>query len=68
MTSVMNYVDENKNVPGILLFIDFEKAFHTLEWNFIHQALEKVNFGPKIRKWITILYNDIEIGARMVDT
>ena len=59
----MNYIDENK-IPGILLFIDVEKAFDTLEWNFIHQALEtKFYFGPKIRKWIKILYNDIESVA-----
>ena len=62
LNDLMNYVDENK-IPGILLFIDFEKAFDTLEWNFMNQALEKFNFGPKIRKWIKILYNDIESGV-----
>ena len=24
-----------RNVPGLLLFIDFEKAFDSLEWPFI---------------------------------
>ena len=27
------------NVPGLLLFIDFEKAFDSLEWPFIYLAL-----------------------------
>ena len=49
----MNFTDTNK-IPGILLFIDFEKAFDTLEWSFLHQALEVFNFGPNIRKWVSV--------------
>ena len=59
LTDLMNFTDVNK-IPGILLFIDFEKAFDTLEWIFLHQALEIFNFGPKIRKWVSILHGDIE--------
>ena len=58
----MNFTDVNK-IPGILLFIDFEKAFDTLEWSFLHRALEIFNFGPKIRRWVSIRYNDIESGV-----
>ena len=47
LDDVMNFTDVNK-IPGILLFIDFEKAFDTLEWSFLHRALEVFNFGPKI--------------------
>ena len=49
LNDLMNFTDVNK-IPDILLFIDFEKAFDTLEWSFLHQALEIFNFGPKIRK------------------
>ena len=62
LDDLMNFTDVNK-IPGILLFIDFEKAFDTLEWSFLHQALEIFNFGPKIRKWVSIHYNDIESGV-----
>ena len=58
----MNFIDVNK-IPAILLFIDFEKAFDTLECSILHRALEIFNFGPKIRKWVSILYNDIESGV-----
>ena len=37
---------EEKNLPGMLLFIDFEKAFDCLEWNFLFKVLEVMNFGP----------------------
>ena len=37
----------------------FEKAFDSLEWNFIFCILEKFNFDKKFAKWIRLLYNDI---------
>ena len=43
---------ESKNSSGLILLVDFEKAFDSLSWKFIHQALEKFNFGSNFRKWI----------------
>ena len=51
----------SKKIPGILLFIDFEKAFDTIEWLFIQNVLRHFNFGQVIRKWVSILYSDVEI-------
>ena len=36
--SVINYANI-KQIPGLLLFIDFEKAFDSLEWSFIEKTL-----------------------------
>ena len=36
--SVIKYTAA-KGIPGLLLFLDFEKAFDTLEWSFIHKTL-----------------------------
>ena len=59
LNDLMEYTDEHK-IPGILLFIDFEKAFDTIEWTFIQNVLKCFNFGPVIRKWISVLYKDVE--------
>ena len=59
LNDLLEYTDDQK-IPGILLFIDFEKAFDTIEWSFIQNVLECFNFGPVIRKWVSILYRDVE--------
>ena len=37
---------ENNNQEGLLLFLDFEKAFDSVEWNFLFKTLETFNFEP----------------------
>ena len=46
------------NIPGILLMIDFEKAFDSVSWKFISKSLQFFNFGPDIQKWIQLLNQD----------
>lgn len=52
---------EKLNLPGVILSLDFQKAFDRLEWNFMFQILEKYNFGHNFIRWIKILYNDPSI-------
>ena len=47
-------------MSGILMSMDFRKAFDTLEWPFMHYALKLYNFGESIRRWIKVFYTDIE--------
>ena len=49
-----------KKLPGLLLLIDFEKAFDSLEWDFLEKCLEKFSFGPDYRRWVNIYYNDVQ--------
>ena len=51
---------EEENIPGLLLLLDFEKAFDTLEWSFINKALEFLGFGPDFCNWVKSLYFNIE--------
>ena len=47
------------DIPGIAVFLDFEKAFDSVEWDFIQKCLESFNFGPNLRQWISVFYKDI---------
>jgi len=46
-------------LSGILLFIDFEKAFDSTEWDFLYQSLEAFNFGPTLIRRIKTFYNNV---------
>ena len=48
------------NLSGILLSLDFQKAFDNLVWSCIYDVLKLYNFGDSLRKWVRGFYADIE--------
>ena len=48
---------ETEQIPGLLLQIDFSKAFDSVSWKFIQSSLEFFNFGPDIKRWVRTFYN-----------
>ena len=56
---VLNHGITNKN-KGILLLIDFEKAFDSVSWSFMEKCLIYFNFKENIRSWIKVFYNKIK--------
>jgi hypothetical protein len=36
------------DMDGLLLLVDFEKAFDSIEWTFLRKDLDSFNFGPSI--------------------
>ena len=37
-----------RNIPGLSMFLDFEKAFDSVEWSFTWKMLSSMNFGPSL--------------------
>ena len=54
---ILQWANENKRV-GLILLIDFEKAYDSVSFSFIEKALRFFNFGEGIIKWINILLNN----------
>ena len=52
---VLDYVDEN-NLPAILFFSDFEKAFDSLNHEYMFNVLHHFNFGPSLINWVKLFY------------
>ena len=52
-------LSEKYNISGLLVLIDFEKAFDTVEWDFLFKSLKSYNFGQTFRAWIKLLYTNI---------
>jgi len=55
---VMEYT-KLKQLPGIMIAFDFEKAFDSLSWSFLSKALKSFNFGESFIKWVSALYSII---------
>ena len=49
-----------KDIPELHLFIDFEKAFNTIEWTFLRKTPEHFGFGSSLINWINLFYSDIQ--------
>ena len=43
---------------GLILFLDFEKAFDTVEWPFMMKTLKAFNFGQSFINWMKTLYTN----------
>ena len=54
------HITDELDIPGLLLIVDFEKAFDSISWKFINHTLNFFNFGESIKKWINVFYNDIQ--------
>ena len=48
-----------KKMSGILVAIDFEKAFDSLDHTYLFKILNALNFGPSFIRWIRVLYSNI---------
>ena len=47
---ISDIIEQNKE--GMILFLDFEKAFDSLEWEFLFKVLNTMNFGQSFLNWI----------------
>jgi hypothetical protein len=50
---------EEYDIEGLLVMLDFEKAFDSLNWEFIMYVLKQYKFGDNFIRWVKILYTDI---------
>ncbi|KAL9963682.1 hypothetical protein ACROYT_G027211 [Oculina patagonica] len=56
---IMSYTKVN-DLSGLLVAIDFEKAFDSLDWAFLNKALLAFNFGESFIKWVSTFYCNIK--------
>ena len=55
----IQFAKEN-NKSGMLLTIDFEKAYDSISFKFIKKCLHFFNFGNDLIKWVEVLLNNFQ--------
>jgi hypothetical protein len=55
---MLQFTEEN-DIPGLLLLIDFEKAFDSISWEFLLSVLKFFNLGESFINWVKVFYNNI---------
>ena len=48
ISNIMSFT-KAKNIPGLAVFLDFEKAFDSIAWKYLQKSLEVFNYGPQLR-------------------
>ena len=54
---IIQWAKDNKKT-GVILLIDFEKAYDSLSFSYINKCLNFLNFGEDLIKWINVLLNN----------
>ena len=54
---LMDYKN-HKDLPGLLLLIDFEKAFDSVSWEFMFKVLDFYNFGNSFKNFVEVFYKN----------
>ena len=55
---------EDNNKPGALIFLDFQKAFDSINHKFMYAVLSKFGFGPVFNNWVHTLYNNANLCVK----
>jgi hypothetical protein len=57
----------HKKLDGVLLKIDFEKAYDKVKWPFLQQAMRMKGFDPKWCEWINNFISKGSVGIKVND-
>ena len=49
----------------IILSLDQEKAFDTVDWSFMYATLRKMGFGTSFLKWVNVFYTGVESSVNV---
>uniref|UniRef100_A0A670J4J4 Reverse transcriptase domain-containing protein n=1 Tax=Podarcis muralis TaxID=64176 RepID=A0A670J4J4_PODMU len=58
LIDIIEYLDMSIDRQAALVFIDAEKAFDNISWDFLKKSLEMMGMGEKFRKGIEAIYKE----------
>ena len=64
---IIHYANSNQ-IPGLLMLIDFQKAFDSISWKFLYSILTIFGFKDSFCKWIKVLNTDVSAAILQCGT
>ena len=58
----MHFTEAN-HIPGLLLLVDFEKAFDSVTWSFIYKVIEYFVFGNSLIALIKLFNHNVKLNG-----
>lgn len=52
---------QTKAVEGFILKLDFEKAFNSVNWEFLIHSMEQIGFGDRWNNWILSILKSMSL-------
>ena len=53
IADIIDYT-KTKEIQGVALFLDFKKAFDSIEWDYLSTVLDVFNFKEDFKRWVHI--------------
>ena len=57
MVKLAQALADEEDAEGLLIAADWEKAFDRVSWDYLHEAIDALGFGPRFKEWIGMMYN-----------
>lgn len=58
-------LDTAESPAKVIVSIDIEKAFDSVDWLYMHKVLEAMVFGSGFCRWVTLLYSAPRTAIRL---
>ena len=52
-------VTKSENTSGLLVAIDFQMVFDSINWKFLENVLQSFGFGQSFIQWVKTFYCDV---------
>lgn len=57
---------KGEKTKGLILKLDFEKAFDSVNWEFLFQAFKRFGLGSKMIRWIKNYYTEARMSILII--
>ena len=66
LVKLVQALADEEDEEGLIIAADWEKAFDRVSWDYLHEAIDALGFGPNFKSWMGMMYNEFSPPSRRV--